>query len=111
MTNPLEITVTLVKELLEKGDAIKLIDVREPKEYQFCQIQGSELIPMGSVPQHLSELEAQADDAKLVFFCHHGVRSLTVVAWLREKGVSNCVSMAGGIEAWSLQVDPAVPRY
>ena len=111
MTNPLEITVTVVKQLLDKGEAIKLIDVREPKEHQFCQIQGSELIPMGSVPQHLSQLEAQADDAKLIVLCHHGVRSLNVVAWLREKGVSNCVSMAGGIEAWSLHVDPAVPRY
>lgn len=111
MTNTLEITVTEVKQLLDKGEAVKLIDVREPKEHQFCQVQGSELIPMGSVPQHLSELEAQADDARLIVFCHHGVRSLNVVAWLREKGISNCVSMSGGIEAWSLHVDPAVPRY
>ncbi|MCL4784453.1 MAG: rhodanese [Bryobacterales bacterium] len=111
MTNPLEITVTDVKQLLDSGEAVKLIDVREPKEHQFCQVQGSELIPMGSVPQHLSRLEAQADDAKLIVFCHHGMRSLNVVAWLREKGISNCVSMAGGIEAWSLQVDPSVPRY
>ncbi len=111
MTNPLEITVTDVKQMLDSGEAVKLIDVREPKEHQFCQVQGSELIPMGSVPQHLSRLEAQADDAKLIVFCHHGMRSLNVVAWLREKGISNCVSMAGGIEAWSLQVDPSVPRY
>lgn len=111
MSNTLEISATEVKQLLDQGEAIKLIDVREPKEHQFCQVQGSELIPMGSVPQHLSRLEAQADDAKLVVFCHHGMRSLNVVAWLREKGISNCVSMSGGIEAWSLQVDPTVPRY
>ncbi len=111
MTNPLEITVTDVKQLLDKGEAVKLIDVREPKEHQFCHVQGSELIPMGSVPQHLSQLEAQADEAKLIVFCHHGMRSLNVVAWLREKGISNCASMTGGIEAWSLQVDPSVPRY
>ena len=61
--------------------------------------------------QNIFRFEAQADDAKLIVFCHHGMRCLNVVAWLREKGISNCVSMAGGIEAWSLQVDPSVPRY
>lgn len=111
MTNHLEITVSAVKEMLDKGERVRLIDVREPREYQLCQIPGSELIPMGTIPQHLTQLEDHAEEAKLVVFCHHGMRSLNVVAWLREKGIGNCVSMSGGIDAWSLQVDPSVPRY
>jgi rhodanese-related sulfurtransferase len=111
MTNHLEVSVAQVKELLDKGEAVRLIDVREPREHQLCQIAGSELIPMGTIPQHLARLEDHAEESKLVFFCHHGMRSLNVVAWLREKGIANCVSMSGGIDAWSLQVDPSVPRY
>jgi rhodanese-related sulfurtransferase len=100
-----------VKSLLDNGTAIKLVDVREPQEHQICRIEGAELIPMGTVPQQLTKLEDDAEDARLVVFCHHGMRSLNVVAWLREKGVENCVSMAGGIDAWSLMVDSRVPRY
>jgi len=59
----------------------------------------------------LQRLEAAADDAMLVVFCHHGVRSLQVVNWLRQQGVENCQSMSGGIDLWSLNVDPQVPRY
>jgi rhodanese-related sulfurtransferase len=66
---------------------------------------------MNTVPQHLQHLETLADEAPLIVFCHHGVRSLTVVNWLREQGVSNCASMSGGIERWSLSIDPGVPRY
>ncbi len=106
-----EIHPNEVKAQLDAGASIKLIDVREVKEHQICSIAGAELIPMGTVPQHLSRLEDEAEDAKLVIFCHHGMRSLNVVAWLREKGLSNCVSMSGGIDAWSLLVDASVPRY
>ena len=100
-----------VHGLLNNGGTVKLIDVREPHEHQVCRIEGSELIPMGTVPQHLTRLEDEAEDAQLIVYCHHGMRSLNVVAWLREKGVQNCVSMAGGIDAWSLVVDANVPRY
>ena len=100
-----------VKSLMDAGDRIKLIDVREPLEHQICRIEGAELIPMGTVPQHVTRLEDEAEESKLVVFCHHGMRSLNVVAWLREKGITNCVSMAGGIDAWSLVVDTSVPRY
>ncbi len=94
---------------MEAGDALRLIDVREPFEYAICRIEGSELIPMNSIPQHLNELDD--DGPLLVAICHHGVRSLSVVDWLRRQGVENCVSMAGGIDLWSLQIDPSVPRY
>jgi len=64
---------------------------------------------MREVPNALPELEGE--EKPIVVFCHHGMRSLQVVAWLREHGVENCLSMAGGIDRWSLEIDPAVPRY
>ena len=66
---------------------------------------------MRTVPAELSRLDARADEAPLIVFCHHGVRSLNVVHWLREQGVAACQSMAGGIDRWSLEIDPSVPRY
>jgi rhodanese-related sulfurtransferase len=64
---------------------------------------------MRSIPSHVNELDEE--DAGLVIFCHHGVRSLSVVDWLRRQGIENCQSMSGGIDLWSLQIDPSVPRY
>lgn len=86
-----------------------MIDVREPWEHATAAIEASELIPMRSIPENLSRLEGSA--APLVVYCHHGVRSLSVVDWLRAQGVSNCWSMAGGIDLWSREIDPHVPRY
>jgi len=105
----MEIPPLEVKELLERGVALRLIDVREIAEHEICRIEGARLIPMRSVPQHLDELAG--GETPIVVFCHHGVRSLSVVDWLRGQGVGNCQSMAGGIDLWSLQVDPAVSRY
>jgi rhodanese-related sulfurtransferase len=106
---PLEVSPSEVKARIDSGEAVRLIDVREPQEHQITRIEGAELIPMNSIPQHLQELED--DGPALIVFCHHGVRSLSVVDWLRRQGVENCQSMAGGIDLWSLTVDPAVPRY
>jgi rhodanese-related sulfurtransferase len=105
----MEITPQEVKRRMEAGEQIRLVDVREPQEYQQARIEGSVLIPMRTIPQALSALEAE--DATIVVYCHHGVRSLNVVAWLRQQGVDNCASMSGGIDRWSLEVDPSVPRY
>ena len=105
---PVEITPVEVSELLKKGGGLQLIDVREPEEHAICRIEGATLIPMRTIPQRLGELD---ESAEIVVFCHHGVRSLSVVDWLRKQGIENCRSMAGGIDLWSLQVDPTVPRY
>ena len=96
---------------MQTGEKLTLIDVREPHEFQLARIAGAELVPMRAVPAELSRLDAQADDAPLIVFCHHGVRSLNVVNWLREQGVEACQSMAGGIDRWSLEIDTGVPRY
>ncbi|MEI9813014.1 MAG: rhodanese-like domain-containing protein [Acidobacteriota bacterium] len=111
MPGPLEITAIEVQQRIDAGEKLHLIDVREPHEFAVAKIGGASLVPMRSVPGELQELERQADEGLLVVFCHHGMRSLNVVHWLREQGLQNCVSMAGGIEAWSLGIDPTVPRY
>jgi rhodanese-related sulfurtransferase len=105
----LEITPVELKALLDSGGSLRLIDVREPEEHAICRIEGARLIPMRSVPQHLQELDGE--ETPIVVFCHHGMRSLSVVEWLRQQGVANCRSMAGGIDLWSVQIDPGVPRY
>jgi rhodanese-related sulfurtransferase len=111
MSGPLEISAQDVQQRIDAGEKLHLIDVREPNEFALAKIEGASLIPMRQVPGELQELEKRADEAPLVVFCHHGVRSLNVVDWLRRQGVENCVSMAGGIDAWSLTIDPSVPRY
>jgi rhodanese-related sulfurtransferase len=106
-----EITPLEVKRKMDAGEAMHLIDVREPVEFQITRIEGAELVPMNTVPAALQKLEAQADQGTLIVFCHHGVRSLQVVNWLRQQGLEACQSMAGGIDRWSLEVDAAVGRY
>ncbi|HVP45682.1 MAG TPA: rhodanese-like domain-containing protein [Bryobacteraceae bacterium] len=105
----LEITPQDVKRGLDTGEKLRLIDVREMFEFQQARIEGAELIPMRSVPQNLASLETE--ERPIIVFCHHGMRSLQVVGWLREQGVANCTSMAGGIDRWSLEIDAKVPRY
>lgn len=108
---PLETTPSEVKQRLDAGEKLFLIDVREPNEHAITRIAGAELIPMRSVPQELQNLESKADEGSLIVFCHHGMRSMMVVNWLREQGVTQCQSLAGGIDRWSAEIDPSVPRY
>jgi len=108
---PLELSPGEVKSKLDSGEAMVLLDVREPFEHAMTRIDGCELVPMNSVPARLEHIEGLAGESLLVVYCHHGVRSLNVVNWLRGQGVANCVSMARGIEGWSCEVDAAVPRY
>ena len=106
---PMEITPAEVNGLLKSGAPLRLIDVREPQEHAICHIEGAALIPMQTVPHRLQELDD--DSSRIVVFCHHGVRSLSVVDWLRNQGVQNCQSMSGGIDLWSREIDANVPRY
>ena len=108
---PYELTVREVEDRRKAGENICLIDVREDMEWQICRIEGANLVPMGTVPSRLQELDKQADATPLVVYCHHGVRSLNVVHWLRKNGVENCQSMTGGIDRWSTEIDTTVPRY
>ena len=94
--------------ILKEGNA-RLIDVREPWEFATASIEGSLLMPMGDIPSRAhQELDP---DARLLILCHHGARSLSVANWLRQQGFESAQSVAGGIESWSREVDPKVPRY
>ena len=108
---PIETGPQDIQRRIDAGERLVLIDVREPEEFAVTRIEGTTLIPMPDIPASLQQLEAKAGEATLIVFCHHGIRSLNVAHWLREQGVAACQSMAGGIDAWSALVDPAVPRY
>lgn len=107
----MEVMPREVEERRLRGEQLCLVDVREEMEWQICRIPGANLVPMNTVPARLVELQAQAAATPLIIYCHHGVRSLNVVHWLRRNGVANCQSMAGGIDLWSLEIDPHIPRY
>ncbi len=102
-----EIDPAEVKLKLTAGD-IALIDVREGWERQTAAIQPSRHIPMGDIPASLPQLDP---DDHIVVYCHHGVRSMNVTAWLRQQGFEKVQSMRGGIDRWSKTVDPKVPTY
>jgi adenylyltransferase/sulfurtransferase len=107
MTDDLQIQPREVKDRLERGEKFLLVDVRQDWEHQTCRIEGAKLVPLGTIPANLGVFE-EADE--VVLYCHHGLRSLDAAAFLRQQGV-NARSMAGGIERWSVEIDPKVPRY
>jgi rhodanese-related sulfurtransferase len=94
---------------LAKQNKTRIIDVREPWEHETARVEGSLLMPMGEVPARAhQELDPEEH---LVVLCHHGVRSMNVTVWLRNQGFEQAQSIRGGIDAWSAEVDPAIPRY
>jgi adenylyltransferase/sulfurtransferase len=95
-------------ELAAKGERLVLIDVREPHEWEIARIPGARLIPLGELPRRLAELDPMGE---VVTQCHHGSRSLRALEILRQAGFGRVRSLAGGIDAWSTEVDPSVPRY
>jgi rhodanese-related sulfurtransferase len=111
MTESYEISPLDAKAALDQPGNAVLIDVREPEEFAVSHLENSCLIPMRNIPAELQKLDEWAETQNLLVLCHHGVRSLQVVAWLREKGIDGCYSIAGGIDRWSREVDPSVPQY
>ena len=103
-----EIEVTEVKQKLDRGDNFVLIDVREPHEYQICNIPAAQLMPLGEVGKRLGELDPEAD---IVIHCKSGMRSARACGILRAAGFKHVRNMKGGILAWSDQVDRSVPKY
>src|SRR5687767_1572101 len=104
-------TETDVKELKRKIDAKEdffLLDVREPNEYQIGKIPGSTLIPLGEVPQRVSEIPR---DKEIIVHCKMGGRSAKAAAFMRQQGYTNVKNLKGGITDWSDKVDPSVPKY
>lgn len=109
---PIEIEPAAVQALgaADSGTCWLLLDCRTAEEHATARIDGAVLIPMQELAARVDELDAWRDKPVIVH-CHHGVRSLRVAHWLRERGFSGARSMRGGIEAWSAEIDPSVPRY
>lgn len=97
-------------ERLRTGQPTILVDVRQPWEHELAKLPESILIPLAELPERVGEIDAPKD-ALVVAYCHHGVRSLSGAAILLRHGFRHVASLAGGIEAWSAEVDPKVPRY
>jgi rhodanese-related sulfurtransferase len=95
---------------LENGDPVELIDVRQPWENELARLPSSKLIPLNELPRRVQEISAEASRV-VVVYCHHGIRSLSAAVYLTQVGVPHVRSLAGGIDAWSCEIDPAVPRY
>lgn len=97
-----------LKARLDNGDNLVLLDVREDWEYSLAKIDGSILVPLGTLPQSLARLNR---DSEIIAICHHGMRSADATNFLLQQGFSNVRNLMGGIDAWSIQVDGAIPRY
>jgi adenylyltransferase/sulfurtransferase len=102
------ISVRELKAKMDNGETLTLIDVREPFEYEIARIDGSRLIPLGELEAHTGELPKTG---ALILQCHSGGRSEHATRLLQEAGFQNAVNLEGGIEAWSVEIDPLVPRY
>ena len=107
---PLEISCQVVKEKIEAGDSFLLVDCREPDEHAVARIDAACLVPMSELAGRLADLEPYRD-REIVVHCHHGGRSQRVANWLRGQGFTGARTMVGGIDRWSEEIDPSVPRY
>jgi rhodanese-related sulfurtransferase len=104
-----EETAESIAARMNNGESLLLVDVREPHEWRIASIEGAEQRAMSQINEWWQELPA---DREVVIFCHHGGRSAQVCqALASQAGLTNLTNMAGGIERWSLMVDPEVPRY
>lgn len=105
-----EVSVRELSLMREKKSELTLIDCRESDEWNFNRIEGARHFPLSRMPEIAPHLLSLAGP-DLIIYCHHGIRSLHVTRWLREHGISNVFSLAGGISAWSRNVDPTIPEY
>lgn len=102
------ITVRELKERMDKGDKVFLLDVREPHEFALAKIEGATLIPLGTLPNSLNQLDPNEE---IVALCHKGMRSADATGFLLQQGFANVKNLIGGIDAWSVEIDHSVPRY
>src|SRR5688500_9654470 len=108
VTTPTEITPADLLSLLERGEDVAIIDVREPYEWQIARLPNARLIPLANVPSAIPSLDRAR---RTVVLCHHGIRSAMAADQLRAAGFERVSNLAGGIARWSAEVDPSVPRY
>ena len=104
-----ELSAIQVHELLQGATTQPLLlDVREPWEYKICHIEGSEHVPMRSIPAKIAALDPAQET---VVICHHGIRSRMVCQYLQQEGFSNLINLTGGVKSWAEQVDSKMPVY
>ena len=109
MTRPdYEVAPAELRQQVENGEKLVLLDVRRHDEVEICALPGSLHVPMDELEERVSELDPSA---KTVVLCHHGVRSLSVTVYLRGRGFRDVKSLEGGIDLWSRVIDPSIPRY
>lgn len=105
----MEISAFEARDLLAREPRPRLIDCREDDEWRICRIKGAELMPTSRLGAELSRL---ADlEGPIIVYCHHGMRSMRVAHFLRQKGFARAQSMAGGIDAWAREIEPGMARY
>ncbi|HZR04967.1 MAG TPA: molybdopterin-synthase adenylyltransferase MoeB [Candidatus Udaeobacter sp.] len=97
-----------LKRRMDAGERFELIDVREPFEYEIARIEGAKLIPLGEITERLDEL---GGEQPIIVHCHSGKRSAQAARLLQQRGFANVYNLEGGIDAWSDQIDPSVPKY
>jgi adenylyltransferase/sulfurtransferase len=103
-----EVTVKELKQMMDANEDFQLIDVREPHEYNICNL-GGELIPQAQIPNNIDKI---SKDRKVILQCRSGARSGNMVHWLEKHyGFTNLYNLKGGILAWSREIDPSVPTY
>ncbi len=103
-----EMTVTTLAERIRAGTTPTLIDVREPNEYAFVHLPDAVLKPLGGIYQWAQELDKEQE---YVLYCHTGARSWQAAYMLERVGFKKVINLSGGIDAWSIHVDPSAPRY
>lgn len=103
---PLEVSVQQAKEMLTEGAAV--VDVREPWEFDQGHIEGAIPVPLQTLPANIGDIPT---DRPVVINCHHGGRSMRAVQFLREQGHTQVTNLAGGLDKWSLEIDPSIARY
>lgn len=106
-----ELTPRQVKAMMDQGRDLMLLDCRTPGEQAVARIESAVLAPLHEMPDGLDQLVEKLAGKSTVVHCHHGLRSLKMTSLLRSKGLTAVHSMAGGVDLWSRDIDPAVPRY
>jgi rhodanese-related sulfurtransferase len=109
-SDTLEISPQSVAALLAEKCPFTFIDCREEDEWHVCRIEGATLIPLSRFAE-VARSRFTDEAERVVIHCHHGMRSAQAAMFLRQHGIDNVWSMAGGIDAWSQEIDPEVPRY
>lgn len=111
MSSPsIQLSAAELAEWLRGANPPVLLDVREEEEHQFAALPDSKLVPLRQIPDRVGEIESWKE-RDVVVYCHHGVRSLHAIGWLRQNGFTKLRNLSGGIDAWSREVDSTVPRY